>query len=126
MKAIQLFEKAREAGKQAGTECNPIAMIVRTETRDYHVPDGPCGFAWVQVKCTNGPSRKFMAQLRKAGLAGDENSHKTWTHSSYYGGFLYWVHFGNQSIQRKEAYAQAMAKVLSEAGIDARAYSRLD
>ena len=45
---------------------------------------------------------------------------------NYQGGLIVWVTVGNQSMQKKEAYAQAMAKVLQEGGINAYADSRLD
>ena len=45
---------------------------------------------------------------------------------SYYGGVDIWVGEFNQSMERKEACAAAMARVLNEAGIKAYSMSRMD
>ena len=96
-------------------------------TDSWIVPGGPCGFASIRVKCTNGPSRKFINQLKKAGLAGGENSFKEWSKSSYYGGFMKsFTLIGGQSLAYKTAYANAYAGVLEEAGINTWVWTRMD
>jgi hypothetical protein len=45
---------------------------------------------------------------------------------AYPSGLMIWVSEGNQSYDRKRAYAEAYARVLNEAGIKAYANSRLD
>jgi hypothetical protein len=94
---------------------------------EWIVPGGPCGFASIRVKCVNGPSRKFVAFLKRKGLAGDRNSFADWTKSDYYGGYMKsFTLIGGQSLAYKEAYARAYAKVLEKAGIDTWVWSRMD
>ena len=137
--ATDLIKKATEAGEKAMEAIiDKVApMIVEKHVnmlddnspveQAWVVPGGPCGFAFVRVKCTNGPSRKFINQLKKKGLAGGQNSFKDWTKSDYYGGFIKsFVLEGGQSLAYKEAYAGAFAKVLEEAGINVWVYSRMD
>ena len=137
--AEQLMVKAHEVGQKALDEIKGkvTPMVVQQHAnpldddspveQEWIVEGGPCGFAWVRVKCTNGPSRKFINQLKKAGLAGDQNSFKDWTKSDYYGGFLYsFTRVGGQSLAYKEAYAGAFARVLEDAGIDTYMFSRMD
>lgn len=79
----------------------------------YHVAEGPCGFAWVWFP-GNKPFGKFM---KKMGYA----------RSAYPRGLSYWVSEGGQSLQLKEAYARAYAKVLKDAGVEGvYADSRMD
>lgn len=118
-----LFAKARAAGLAAGSAAKCVPMIVRNDSilingkplegGPWTVPDGPCGFAWVNVK--PGTS-SFARYLSKNGLA----------RSSYYGGVDIWISDFEQSVTRKEACASAMAKIFAEAGIRASAMSRLD
>lgn len=137
--AIDLLDKAHEAGQIALEEIKPkvLPMVVEQHVnqlddnspveRQWVVEGGPCGFAWVRVKCTNGPSRKFIAELKKKGLAGDQNSFKDWQKSDYYGGFLYsFTRVGGQSLAYKTAYGGAFARVLLDVGIDAHMFSRMD
>lgn len=44
----------------------------------------------------------------------------------YQGGMEFWIRGYGQSMQKKEAYAHAFAKVVSEAGISAYGDSRMD
>jgi hypothetical protein len=119
-KALHL--QAHEAGMAAGEAAKPVAMIVGTAvglTNEidrtqpvYHVADGVCGFAWVKF-AGNTP---FGRWAKKAGIAK----------AAYPTGLMIWVHQFNQSMQRKEAYAAAYARVLREAGVQAYADSRMD
>ena len=94
---------------------------------EWIVPGGPCGFASIRVKCTNGPSRKFINQLKKAGLAGDQNSFKEWSQSDYYGGYMKsFTMIGGQSLAYKTAYAYGFESVLAKAGIDTWIWTRMD
>lgn len=139
--AVELVEKAAEAGQKAMEELiksDTVApMVVEQHVNQlddnspvenrWIVPGGPCGWAAIRVKCNNGPSRKFINQLKKAGLAGGQNSFKDWTKSDYYGGFLKsFVLEGGQSLAYKEAYAHAYAVVLEAAGINTYVISRMD
>lgn len=111
-----LIRVADIAGQEAAKNCKPAAMILTDDKGndiDY-VAEGVCGFAWVNIKPGNSPLANFM---KKNNLARSD---------SYYGGVTIWVSAYNQSMQRKEAYASAYAKVLRDAGFKAYAYSRMD
>jgi len=111
-----LYAKARAAGLAAAGASVPTPMVV-SETggsgRSWYVSEGACGFAWVTVRPGNSP---FANYLKKAGLGSP----------AYGGGTQIWVSEFNQSVARKEAYANAFAEVLREAGLKAYAGSRLD
>jgi len=120
----RLFESAHEAGLKAGREVGVTPMVVGTPTElfgneidwdksTYHVSDGVCGFAGVVIKPARG---KFVSFLKKMGLG--------WKH--YYGGFYYTCREFNQSLTRKEAYCEAFARVLGDAGLSCYVDSRLD
>jgi hypothetical protein len=118
-----LHKLADDAGKLAAEALRPVPMIVGQAKSlfgneidpakpSYFVADGVCGFAWVKFK-GNTPWGRWA---KKAGLA----------RSSYPSGLQISVSAYNQSMQKKEAYAQAYAKVLRDNGVDAYADSRLD
>ena len=119
-----IYAEARTAGMAAGTGATPTPMIVGSPStpfgndidpnkKTYFVPDGPCGFAWINIRPGNC---KFANWLKKERLA----------RGSYRGGVDVWVGEFGQSMARKEAYAGAFSKVLREEGIDAYADSRMD
>ena len=116
------FAKAAAAGKAAGEAKVPRPMIVQQRAgpfggpvvQEWHEPEGMCGFAWVNVSPGNSP---FANWLKKNKLA----------RKSYSGGVDIWISDFNQSVERKEACATAMASVLrEELGVKAYASSRLD
>lgn len=118
-----LYMAAYEAGMAAGEACNPMPMVVEQRAnmlddnapvvrRDY-VADGVCGFAWVVVRPGNSA---FARWLKENSLARPH----------YAGGVSIWVTTFGQSMQRKEAYARAFAKVLQDNDIKANAESRMD
>lgn len=120
-----IWEAAVAAGRAAGQASNPtpIHVVERQDPfdstspikRDYGIySEGACGFAWINVK--PGTSA-FARWLKKEGYARRD---------SYYGGVTIWISEYNQSMERKEAHAKAMAKVFEEHGIKAYAMSRLD
>jgi hypothetical protein len=120
----RLFESAHEAGLKAGREVGVTPMVVGSPTElfgneidwdksTYHVSDGVCGFAGVIIKPARG---KFVSLLKKMG--------RGWKH--YYGGFYMTCREFNQSLTRKEAYCEAFARVLGEAGLRAYVDSRMD
>jgi hypothetical protein len=120
----ELFNSAHSAGMNAGTKNSPEPMVVvqRANPLDDSSPvvkqypvvmDGLCGFAWVTVRPANCGFAKWLKENKRA-------------RKGYHGGIQYWVHEFNQSISRKEAYANAFAAVLKAAGIDACSESRLD
>jgi hypothetical protein len=123
MDYAELHRLADEAGNLAAEALRPVPMVVGqakslfsneidTSKPTYFVADGVCGFAWVKFK-GNTPWARWA---KKAGLA----------RSSYPSGLQISVHAFNQSMQKKEAYAQAYARVLNDHGIEAYADSRLD
>jgi hypothetical protein len=119
-----LYREAHAAGHAAATAAVPDPMMVyeadlltgapRPGCRCYYVPEGLCGFAWVNVK--PGTSR-FARWLRTTGKGRTD---------SYYGGVTVWVSGYGQSHARKVAYAEAFAKVLTDHGVRAYADDRLD
>lgn len=118
-----LFERAHDSGYIAGTMAlpKPMVLVAHANPADDSSPvtervvvnEGPCGFAWVTVR----PATCAFAQwLKKNGLA----------RVGYHGGMQMPVHLFNQSITRKERYADAFAAELRKANINAIADSRLD
>lgn len=119
----ELVAKAEAAGMEAGSKMTPRPMVVgtpttlfgndidRTKPMDF-VSDGVCGFAWIKFK-GNTPFARWMKKNRKV-------------RAGYPKGLEVNVSAFGQSMQRKEAYARAYAKVLNDAGIEAYADSRMD
>ena len=119
------FAKASAAGQAAGEAIKPRAMIVTERANplndasavknQWYVSEGACGFAWVNVSPGNSP---FANWLKKNKLAS----------KAYHGGVDIWISDFGQSVERKEACARAMAKVLQEELGSNRIYasSRLD
>lgn len=142
---MKLAEDAHAAGMKAATKLRPRPMVVGTprdmmaslmgqpdggldpEQPQYFVSDGVCGFAWVTVRPANSRFAHFLKKIMKGRgdnfsgdvLSGDPSR-------GYRGGLDLWVGGFRQSMQLKEAYARAFAKVLREAGITAYADSRMD
>lgn len=125
MTPSDLYAAAREAGLEAVRNLKVVPMVVGTPKSlwsnefdtsqpTYYVEDGVCGFAWVNVKPGNS---KLANWLKANGLARSD---------SYYGGVTVWIGEFNQSMQKKEAYARAFAKVLSDNGVRAYSDSRMD
>lgn len=121
-----LWAKADAAGLAAGSGTVPTPMVVTSGDilfngrpvlpPDYRevIPDGPCGFAWIVVKPGNSAFARLSKKLKGA-------------RAEYGGGTcVKWVGEFNQSMAKKEAYAYAFAKVLTAAGINAYARSRMD
>lgn len=118
-----LYTAAHNAGNAAVESATITPMIVQQRAnplndnsdlvKQYYVDDGVCGFASVIVKPANSAFAKFLTLNCGA-------------RKSYYGGVSLSVHAFNQSLQKKEAYAHAFARVLNEAGINAYVESRMD
>ena len=118
------FDSARAVASAAGKAFTPTPMTVVEPSnplddaspprQTWHVPEGVCGFAWVNVSPGNS---SFARWLSKNGLAG----------KSYYGGVDIWISAFGQSYERKMAAAEAMAEELrSSLNIKAYASGRLD
>ncbi|MFA7408383.1 MAG: hypothetical protein WCY93_11265 [Anaerolineaceae bacterium] len=120
------WKEAHEAGEAAVSALKVVPMVVGTETHlfsgdldnskpTYFVEDGVCGFASVHVK----PATSQFARWAK-------NTHRM-HRDEYLGGVYMSVSAYNQSLQKKEAYARAFAKVLRDnLDINARVESRMD
>ena len=110
-----LVKKAYEAGYAAGEAIRPDPMVVVNAdgSKPWFVPEGACGFAWVNVRPGNSAFANYLKAKKLASPA-------------YRGGVQIWVSEFNQSVDRKEAMAMAMARVFNEAGFNAYAGSRLD
>jgi hypothetical protein len=117
-----LFAEADAAGCVAAAALVPAAMVVRSVdlldrpipgAPSYFVEGGVCGFAWVNVRPANCGFAKWLKKFKGARVG-------------YYGGMQFSVRGYGQSMQRKDAYAQAFAKVVSDAGFKACAESRMD
>ena len=120
----KLLEKAHLMGMDAGRRVGVTPMVVGTPTElfgneidwdksTYHVSDGVCGFAGVGIKPARG---KFVSYLKSLGMG----------YNHYYGGWYVSVREFGQSMTRKEAYADAFAKVLTEEGMSCYVDSRMD
>ena len=106
------FSTAWDAGMRVEPEPMVVTATTACGTADYHVSDGVCGFAWIEFK----GNTRFAKWARDAGLS--YNAYPT-------GHMISCRHFG-QSMQRKEAWAYAMARQLKLHGIEVRPCSRLD
>ena len=124
VKEEKLLEKAHLMGMDAGRSVGVTPMVVGTATDlfsseiDYSKPvsvvnDGVCGFAGVVIKPARG---KFVSYLKSIGMG----------YKHYYGGYYVPVREFGQSLTRKEAYAEAFAKVLGEVGMRCYVDSRMD
>lgn len=127
----EAWNAAHAAGMAAGNAITPTPMIVRNGSIMVNgvpldpsradntvidvVADGVCGFAWVTVH----PGTSSFARW----AIKEKNARK-----EYGGGVcLTWVSYFNQSMTRKEAYAQAFAEVLRDRlGVKAYSHSRMD
>ena len=135
MQDIQTFtaicEKASQAGYAAVETARVVPMVVGQETSlfsgvidetkpTYFVEDGVCGFAWVSVKPENKGNTRLGKQERRALEAVGFRK------NDYEKSYQLWISNFNQSMQKKEAYADAYAKVLRGHGIRAYSGSRMD
>jgi hypothetical protein len=108
-----IVEKAYKAGIEAGKNARPIPMYVIDQGIPIdRIDDGACGFAWIAFP----GNTSFGKWAKKQGLA----------RSHYPSGLCIWVSEFGQSVDRKDAFAGAYAKVLKDNGIDAYSGSRLD
>lgn len=122
--AAALHQQAHAAGVKAADAHVPTPMVVQEHAnplddnspvvRTYEpVMGGVCGFAKIVVTKGNG---SFARWLRDTGY-GSKN---------YEGGTMIWVRQYGQSMEKKSAYAEAYAKVLNEAGVEAYASAWMD
>ena len=120
-----IYDEAVQAGIAAGSTVEVTPMIVGQAKdllsneidytkKTYFVESGVCGFAYVHVKPATSRFARWLVKTEKA------------RKDSYMGGVYINIWDYNQSLTRKEAHAQAMARKLAEYGIDAWASSRMD
>lgn len=116
MHPCDLYQKAHLAGVAAVQSANVQPMVVTDESRGavYYVEDGVCGFAWIKIRPAKGAFVKWCKENEIGRV------------DSYEGGYNIWVHDYNQSMRKKEAYANAFARVLSDNGVNAYSMSRMD
>ncbi len=125
--------EANIAGHEAVKNLNIIPMIVQKHanpiddnspvTQEWLVEGGVCGFASIHFKANTSENKKFLANLKKAGLAGENEE---WQKDTYRGGYYKWISEFGQSMQRKEAYAYAFKNVLEKYSITAYVHSKMD
>ena len=138
--AVKIFKEAKLAGEKALNNCIPTPMNVievgiddkpYEGSKSYYVPEGMCGFASVWLPDSRSD---FIKQLKKAGIAQMKKTY-SWKHGDkiyelekclFKKGYNYCVRKGGQSIEKKEAYAEAFASVLNKYEIVAYVQSRLD
>jgi hypothetical protein len=120
----QAFNEANRAGFAAGEMSKPVPMVVSEHVNplndasavknQWFVGEGACGFAWVKVSPGNSSFAKWLVKNKLA-------------RKSYYGGVEISISAHGQSVERKEAHAREMARVLKEKlGVAAYAESRMD
>lgn len=135
--ASEIIEEAELAGATAMKLAAPTPMVVQRHVdmtddnspvaEQYFVEGGVCGFAWVNFRVKTSVERKFVAALKKAGMASSDINARTLFHrDTYYGGYTYFVGAGGQSMERKIAYGGAFEVVLRNYGINANMMSRMD
>jgi len=119
----KIYDDAHKAGMKAGEDCIPTPMTVvqhanmaddkSAVVKQWHIPQGVCGFAWIKIRPANC---SFAKWIKKNNLG----------RNGYDGGIDIWVHEFGQSMEMKEAYANAFAVVLEFYGIKAFSGSRMD
>lgn len=118
-----IHAEAHASGMEAGNSVIPAPMIVSERvnplddssaiTKVYQpVMDGVCGFAWVSFA-----GNTAWAKWAKVNRIASKH---------YPLGYCVWVGHFNQSLTRKESYADAYCKVLNKHGIKAYVGSRMD
>jgi hypothetical protein len=138
-KWVAITEQAHAAGMAAVEALDVVPMIVEETNvltgaplpggKEWYVADGVCGFAWVRFSAKQGEGKKFLnwlvgtAKPQRADLAPPPIKLR----KGYYGGYEFNIFAFNQSMQRKEAYAQAYAQVVRQIdGLSAYGQSRMD
>lgn len=113
---------ALNEGEKAYHECVPNPVRFYPSGTDPDVtgttePDGLCGFAWVTIK----PATSAFARWLKKQVNDQYRIHR-----GCYGGLELWPAGRTQSWERKKAWAQAVARRLQAAEVNAIAGDRLD
>ena len=114
------------------------ACKAANEAQDQAIKDGKdvfamnCGFAWVIVRPARGPfitwCKAQAKDLRNSCFPDVRHSAINYGDNAHGGGWQFWSpgDYMGQIVDVKMAGAEAFAKVLREAGLEAHAGSRLD
>lgn len=117
-----LYARAVKAAEEAYRAASPRPMVVREEYptagREYFVPEGVCGFAWVIVRPGTSAFARWLAK-HGYGRAAYGGGISVWSSAILPGDY-------GQSYERKLAGCEAAAEVWRTAGIRAYADGRLD
>jgi hypothetical protein len=107
------FQMAHVKGMEAVRGMTPTPMVVGSPSTPfgndvdpskptYFVEGGVCGFAWVNIR----PATSAVAKFAESELG--------WRYNDYDRAMQKWIGEFGQSMQRKEAYADAFATELSD------------
>lgn len=120
-----IWKEAISIGDKAGSSITPTPMLVQQHSnmiddtsqvvKEYCVPDGVCGFAGIVFDPARQPFVKWLVR-----------EYPNITHKHYKKGRELFMRGFGQSMQRKEAAANAMAKFFNENGINCYSWSRMD
>lgn len=112
----RIFTAAWAQARDAALSCYVEAMGVYDDRtgESWIIPEGPCGFAWVNVKPGNSRFARWLVKTGKAKKAD-------------YGGVYIWISDYQQSYTRKKCHADNLARLLRKnLDIKATSHSRLD
>lgn len=110
---------AIEIGIKAGMNCTPEGMVVVEQVGDnvgrtWNVPDGPCGFAWVEMKGNS----KLGRRVKELFGEGTPRNELVFAHKGYPTGIHLWISAFGQSYDRKSMAANAIAGHLRSLGYE--------
>ena len=126
----EIWKEAKTAGYAAVEKLRVVPMIVQEHENmlddnskvvyQEYVSDGCCGFAWVNIRPASRAGKNdcpIVKWMRENKIGSYSDYDKAWN---------IWVGEFNQSMQKKETYADAVAEVLRTYGINASSNSRMD
>lgn len=113
-----IYRRAHESGEKAVYLCIPTPM---TLSESAPIFEGLCGFAWVTVL----DARQGMAKWLKDNGIGRKSYKSGWDVPACPSP-IKGINGDSQSIEPKQAYAEAFAKVLVDNGVECIVGSRLD
>ena len=128
----ELLAKAHESGMMALELKKPTPVVFyeaglftnKPNGESWHEPGGACGFAWIKIP---NARQSFVCWLRKNDIGMKGYPGGGWHVSSYeFGDYLKVNNYHGQSIEKKEAYCEAVVKILNVAGLRCYSSSRLD
>lgn len=111
----QLLTECISAGNRAALNARPLP----TNGIPTFESEGPCGYAQITIR----PARGAFVSYLKANNIGSKGVYGGYTVSAY--NFLV-DNAGTQSLERKEAACEAVAEILTQAGLRCNATARMD